>query len=94
MKQLIDSIFDINSPAKFNLAAMAVFRFQAQENEIYANFLAGLGIIPQSVSKIEQIPFLPIEFFKTHKVISGKQSKTDFQQIFSSCILEMLHDEH
>jgi hypothetical protein len=84
LESLIDSIFKINSPSEFRQATLAVFSYQALENEIYAHYLSGLGIIPQNVSEIEEIPFLPIEFFKTHKIISGKQVKTDFQQIFSS----------
>ncbi|MGZ6539812.1 MAG: acyl transferase, partial [Bacteroidia bacterium] len=70
MKPSIDSIFNIKTPAEFREAGLAVFNYQAKENEVYSRYLSGLGIVPPNVSEIEQIPFLPIEFFKSHLVIT------------------------
>lgn len=53
----------------FEQKAMEIFRFQAQENPIYQSYLSHLGIDFSDISKIEDIPFLPISFFKTHRVI-------------------------
>ncbi len=75
------SIFDINSKAAFTKKALELFKFQFEENRVYRSFCDLLYINPSAVQKLEDIPFLPIEFFKTHKVVS---SKKDIQQTFTS----------
>jgi phenylacetate-coenzyme A ligase PaaK-like adenylate-forming protein len=64
-------IFSINSTERFNAAALQVFRHQAKNCKIYSDFIAGLKIDPASVTTLQQIPFLPIEFFKAHAVVSA-----------------------
>ncbi|GAB3290937.1 long-chain-fatty-acid--protein ligase [Hymenobacter tenuis] len=49
-------------------AALQLFRYQAQHCPPYAAYLAALGRDLSHVSRVEDIPFLPIEFFKTHEV--------------------------
>lgn len=60
---------------------LEIFRFQALHNSVYGNFIRALGIDPETIRQIEMIPFLPVELFKSHKIISG-----DFvpQTVFSS----------
>lgn len=62
-------IFDFNISA-FDELAIDVFRFQYENNAVYRQFSDTLGIDPGSVSTVQQIPFLPISFFKTHRVQS------------------------
>ncbi|SET12259.1 acyl-CoA synthetase family protein [Hymenobacter actinosclerus] len=57
-------------------AALALFRYQAGHCAPYAAYLAALGRDPAAVESLEQIPFLPIEFFKTHEV---RTDATDWQ---------------
>lgn len=52
-------------------AALEAFHFQARHNPVYKAYLEALHIPPASVSRLENIPFLPIRFFKTHKVMTG-----------------------
>ena len=54
----------------FEEAALAVFRFQAQANEVYGRWLSYLHRDWREVGSADQIPFLPIEFFKTQRVTS------------------------
>jgi len=68
---LPDRIFKINSRTDFQNIALEIFRFQTENNQIYNNFIKNLGIDPDTVVKVEDIPFLPISFFRTHKVVSG-----------------------
>ena len=75
------SIFDINSEVAFTEKALELFKFQFEENPVYRSFCDLLYKHPSDVQKLEDIPFLPIEFFKTHKVIT---SKKDIQQTFTS----------
>jgi len=63
-------VFSINNRQQFTEAALQIFRHQAQNCAVYREFITGLKINPQNVASVRQIPFLPIEFFKTHKIIS------------------------
>ena len=56
------------SPATFEAAALALFRHQAAHCPPYAEYLTQLGCRPAAVARVADIPFLPIEFFKTHEV--------------------------
>lgn len=68
--ELHELIFDIRTPADFEQVALNVFRYQLEHNEIYRAFAENIG--RTSAARLEDIPFLPIEFFKSHRVFSGK----------------------
>ncbi len=70
IKSFKQSLFKITKD-NFVEHALALFRFQATNNPIYANYIAHLGIKPSSLRSIDQIPFLPIEFFKHHSIVSS-----------------------
>jgi phenylacetate-coenzyme A ligase PaaK-like adenylate-forming protein len=55
----------------FNSIALTLFKIQYRENEVYKNYIEQLGINPFLITQIEEIPFLPISFFKTHTVRTG-----------------------
>jgi phenylacetate-coenzyme A ligase PaaK-like adenylate-forming protein len=57
----------------FEQTALAVFAHQAEHNQVYKQYLKALNINIAEIKKTEQIPFLPIAFFKTHKVISSSK---------------------
>ena len=64
-------IFDIRTDADFKRLALEVFRAQYAHNAVYRAWVDGLGLVPEQVRELEQIPFLPIEFFKNFDVVSG-----------------------
>ncbi len=66
----IDRIFAIDSDGVFDALAMEVFVFQYEHNAVYKEFCDALKRTPATVKKITDIPFLPVEMFKTHKVVS------------------------
>ena len=66
-----EQVLQINEN-NFDEIALGIFRYQAAENPVYAGYLKQLGIAPESVSGFEQIPFLPIRFFRSHQVRTGK----------------------
>ncbi len=74
-------IFSIRTEADFEHQALKVFKFQFEHNSVYRSFCDLLYIHPSTVSKVEDIPFLPIQFFKSHEVISSQQS---VQETFTS----------
>ena len=75
------SIFNISSDAAFEEKALEVFKFQFENNKIYRSFCDLLFKHPSDVRSITDIPFMPVEFFKNHKVLS---SSKDIQQTFVS----------
>ena len=76
-----DQVFNIQSREKFNNVALNIFKHQFKNNKVYRSFCDLLYIHPSDVQTIEQIPFLPIQFFKTRKVVS---SQDEIQETFSS----------
>jgi phenylacetate-coenzyme A ligase PaaK-like adenylate-forming protein len=76
-----DIIFNIADQESFLDTAMKIFKYQAENNMVYSEFLKGLKIVKEDVKKIEEIPFLPVELFKNHMIITGNQSP---EKIFES----------
>ncbi|MFN7014274.1 MAG: acyl transferase [Bacteroidia bacterium] len=68
MIQNFQEVLSIPS-ADFNKTALALFCFQFESNPLYREFAAQLKRTPDNVKRLEDIPFLPIEFFKTHKIV-------------------------
>ena len=64
-------IFAISSQKQFEKIALKVFRYQHESNLVYREFCDLLKVEPQKVKALEQIPFLPIQFFKSHAVVSN-----------------------
>ena len=62
-------IFDFNISA-FETLAIDVFRFQHKNNSIYRQFAEAIKVDAEQVKALEQIPFLPVSFFKTHSIQS------------------------
>ena len=69
-----DLIFNITSEASFNAAALAVFKHQFEYNSVYRSFCDLLYKHPSEVKRVQQIPFLPIQFFKSHTIVSNIKS--------------------
>ena len=72
---LSERMFNISNQKDFNEIALEVFSYQFQHNKVYRVFCELLNRNPKNVQTIEQIPFLPIEFFKKKKVVSGLASE-------------------
>ena len=75
------SIFNIITAQEFSSLALDIFKFQFENNKVYRSFCDLLYKHPSDVKRVEEIPFLPIQFFKSHKVLSSKDS---IQQTFKS----------
>ena len=70
---LQEQIFNIKSEQEFNALALNVFKFQFENNKVYRSFCDLLYKHPSDVKTVEDIPFLPIEFFKTREIFSSKE---------------------
>ena len=67
----LENIFTISTDEEFNAMALKTFQVQYNENLVYQEFCHHLGKNVSTVKTLEDIPFLPIEFFKSKKVICG-----------------------
>ncbi len=65
-----EDLYPVNDKS-FEIIALKQFHYQALNNEVYKNYLTYLGVLPSKISKVNQIPFLPIGFFKSHTIASG-----------------------
>jgi phenylacetate-coenzyme A ligase PaaK-like adenylate-forming protein len=63
------------SEANFKAYCLEVFRYQVKNNKVYEDWVRLLKVDPSAVKTVEQIPFLPVELFKTHKVLCGEEKE-------------------
>jgi hypothetical protein len=69
----------IRKPEDFEEVALGVFQRQVNQVKIYNQYCKHIGVIPGEVKNVHQIPFLPISFFKTHRVFGeGLESHFSF----------------
>jgi hypothetical protein len=57
--------------ANAEVIALRLFQYQAVNNPVYAQYLHHLKIDIPAISKINDIPFMPISFFKNHEIKTG-----------------------
>ncbi len=81
MSDFKNKIFNILTPADFNGLALEIFHYQYNNNSLYRDFVDLLNTDIHKVEYYSQIPFLPIDFFKTHEITTG-QGKA--QEVFLS----------
>ncbi|MFY7670649.1 acyl transferase [Tenacibaculum sp. MEBiC06402] len=76
-----NTIFNIQSEEQFNDATFQVFKHQFENNPVYRSFCDLLYIHPSDIKTVEEIPFLPIQFFKSKRILSSSE---DIKMTFSS----------
>ena len=69
--EISEHVFNITSSEEFDRCCLEVFAYQAEENPIYRQYLQFLGIRQSAVGRYQDIPFLPIELFKSQHIICG-----------------------
>lgn len=74
-------IFNIQTAQEFDQLTLQIFKHQFENNQVYRSFCDLLYVHPSDVKNLEQIPFLPIQFFKSHQIIS---SRDQVQETFAS----------
>lgn len=81
VKISIPAIFSIRNIPEFEETALAIFKHQATNCIPYQQFISHLNIDINQVRLVSQIPYLPISFFKTHRIVSNLKEE---EIIFSS----------
>ncbi|PRX56530.1 acyl transferase [Flagellimonas meridianipacifica] len=66
----IQSIFSISNSDEFETQCLRIFDFQFSQNPVYKSYCELLGKNPKNISDSSEIPFLPIEFFKSKEIVS------------------------
>ncbi len=77
-----ERIFKNLSESEFINLALEIFRLQYKNNKVYREYITMLGVDVTKIYSINQIPFLPISFFKSHEVVCGDGDK--YNNIFRS----------
>lgn len=80
-KEYLKKLQSIKNDEDFKNLALEIFNYQAINNKVYKTFLSGLGKSAEDVTHINEIPFPPVELFKSHVVLTGNQ---DYERIFTS----------
>lgn len=65
-------IFEVKDDSGFASLSIEIFNYQYGNNPVYRSFVDYLGKHPGRISKISDIPFMPVEFFRDHTVITGE----------------------
>jgi len=84
-------IFQNHSNSSFEKLSLEIFRFQAKNNHIYKTYLRCLGVNPDEVNQINQIPYLPIEFFKQENVVC---EPNNIETVFTSSGTSGMQSKH
>jgi phenylacetate-coenzyme A ligase PaaK-like adenylate-forming protein len=71
VREFVNNIFSVSSKT-FSKYALDVFIQQYESNIIYRSWVNALGVQPHTVQTINEIPFLPVSFFKTQKIVAGE----------------------
>lgn len=71
INSLSQRIISVNS-LTFDDLTLEVFRLQYDQNPVYRSFVDALGKHPTDIKRADEVPFLPIEFFKTKNVKTGE----------------------
>ena len=75
-----EKIFDIKNHSEFKKQCLDIYNFQYENNMVYQNYCKLICEDPTDVNEINKIPFLPISFFKTKKILSTD----NFEKVFYS----------
>jgi Acyl-protein synthetase, LuxE len=87
----VNNLFELNGTS-FNEVALQLFQFQYNNNLVYRSFCDALHIERKGVSTIEAVPFLPISFFKTHRIESTEfNPETLFESSGTSQTIQSKH---
>ncbi len=81
ISRFVEQVFSGHKAPTFEECALTLYKYQAAHNKVYNQYLNSLGIDWGNAKSLEEITFLPIEFFKTHKIITGEDH---YEKVFHS----------
>lgn len=88
----VENIFFIEDERDFNNKCVELFHFQYEEVEVYRDFCNHLRVNPLNIKSYTDIPFMPIDFFKSHRVLAREyKENTVFSSSGTTGILSSKH---
>ncbi|HZY80916.1 MAG TPA: acyl transferase [Cyclobacteriaceae bacterium] len=85
-------LYDVNEQT-FDEIALKLFQFQAKYNPVYSQYIRFLGVNPLLVGNVDDIPFLPVSFFKNHTIKTGVwQAETTFTSSGTTGMISSRHE--
>ncbi len=79
--EITSRIFNIREKGDFLDTTLEIFKYQARNNPVYKLFLNLLGSKYKHPEHPIDIPFLPVGFFRNHKILTGNKP---VERIFQS----------
>ncbi len=73
MPSIQDTIYNIKTEQDFWEAALKIFNYQLENNRLYKEFATLLGKESVQPGSVNEIPYLPVEFFRNHKIVTGEK---------------------
>lgn len=92
-KEWSNNLNEIKNQEDFETLAIKAFKFQYQNNSVYRQWCDYTCKEIESIKKVSQIPFLPISFFKTKDISSGKEMSAE-DYFLSSGTTSMQRSKH
>ena len=90
-KKLNDLVF-LPPDSSFAEVAYQVFAYQYEHTPVYRQFCDSIRRTPDRVHSISDIPFLPVQFFKSHEVIAtGLTAQKTFESSTTSGAIPSRH---
>jgi phenylacetate-coenzyme A ligase PaaK-like adenylate-forming protein len=90
-RSLKDSVF-LSQGSSFEEVALQVFAYQYEHTAVYRQFCDSLKKMPQTIRSLSDIPFLPVQFFKTHDIIAdGYEAQKSFESSTTSGAIPSRH---
>lgn len=87
------AIFNIQDDIEFNDCCLQTFHYQITNCEIYRYYVQYIGVDPQHVKHYTQIPFLPIELFKSQRILaSGRVPQVTFSSSGTTGMITSKHE--
>ena len=92
-RQIEHRLFEVSSDKEFNDLALDIFSFQYQNIAVYHQYVDCLKISPTNIHHYTEIPFLPISFFKTHRILSpGQKTALYFESSGTTGMVRSRHE--
>ncbi|WP_296618332.1 acyl transferase [Marivirga sp.] len=76
--------FDALNVENFQDFALALFQYQSKYNLVYKKYIDALNINADSINDLRSIPFLPIDFFKLHTILTQSENFPEYEAVFES----------
>lgn len=88
------SVFGIRDERSFNARALELFHFQYENNALYREFCNLLRAVPARVETTAAIPFLPVQFFRDHEIVTGAPASSGARTFLSSATTGDVPSKH